>query len=66
MNLRQLDSIYPCTCGHMENRHGYCAGVYVCWECYDVIEAEHRMPDTYPGHEFKADNLKYLEALLHE
>lgn len=54
MNLKAMESDYPCRCGHREARHGKMAGMYVCWACFNMKRSSQ--------HKFLADNLRYLEA----
>jgi hypothetical protein len=56
VKLKALESDYPCRCGHPEKEHGKHMGISVCWSCTATRRMMHR-------HEFKADNLRYLEAL---
>src|SRR5665213_1232987 len=69
--LSSLESKYPCFCGHQEARHGKTQGNPICWQCYDIFIRYSSNPDvdrnkmvTDTLHEYKADNLRYLEEKL--
>jgi hypothetical protein len=58
----QID--FPCVCGHLKKDHdeGYSKGY--CGICYNKLTIRQlNSNDTSWHHEFKFDNLKYLEQL---
>jgi hypothetical protein len=59
MKLSQLESKFPCECGHAEQRHGSISGRAFCCGCMD--DYANSKIGVYILHEFRADNLRYLE-----
>ena len=59
MKLKALESNYPCICGHAEKHHGVSMEEHMCYSCWVSLPV---LRSTY-RHEFKADNLRYLEEV---
>jgi hypothetical protein len=51
-----MNNSYPCKCGHIRGVHGYFGRAMHCGDCVCSFEI-----NDY--HNFKPDNLKYLELL---
>ena len=62
-----VDKSFTCECGHEERYHDYEHRQYIasCRLCqdrqYKMVVTGSGMTVYYPWHEFKADNLRYLE-----
>lgn len=65
-----MKNSFPCKCGHTRNAHGQNLDISIkyktCDECYmlylekGIVESS---DPQNPFHNFKADNLKYLEEM---
>lgn len=65
----RLFANYPCTCGHIKKHHYQEQGIdprnYYCRTCVNLIYREGKKDQNWK-HDFKLDNLKYLESKLIE
>lgn len=58
MPTEQQEQFLPCVCGHAKGSHYEKA--LVCWLCLEEVES---ILDKKFSHNFKLDNLKYIEMI---
>lgn len=51
---------FPCKCGHFKSQHGFMINDPVCGDCMNNVKKNIKLGMIF-AHEYKPDNLKYLE-----